>query len=208
MTKKIKKSLCIAITGGIASGKTTVAKIIEKQGYPVIFTDDLAKKLMTENETIKKRIINKFGSDAYNSDGTLNNDFLASLVFATDEQSRTNLRKLNYIVHPVVIDLMTELVEKYEKDGHPLIFVESALIYELGLDEGFDYVICVYSDDDIVFKRAAERGLSQEQVRHRLAEQISPKQKLAWADFSIMNNDSLKALEQSTLSLLNILKSL
>jgi len=205
---KKSKSICIGITGGIASGKTTVAKIIEKQGFPVIYTDDLAKELMIKDEKVKKRIIRKFGDNVYHADGTLKNDFLASLVFGSDEQSRKNLQKLNVIVHPAVIDSMTKLVEQYEAEGHPLIFVESALIYELGLDEGFDYIICVYSDEDVVLKRAAERGLTPEQVSRRLAEQISPKQKLSWTDFSITNNAGMKELEQSTLSLLNILKTL
>ena len=208
MEENRKKTLCIGITGGLASGKTTAAKIIEEQGYPVIYTDDLAKELMQKNEKIKKRIIRKFGEKVYNEDGSLNTGFLAEIVFSGSEEANKNLQKLNVIVHPAVIDEMMKLVEDYEKNGEPMVFVESALIYELGLDEGFDYVISVYSDEEIMEKRAAERGLTSGQFKQRLSEQLSPKQKTNWAEFSINNNGTLEELRQSTLSLLNILKEL
>ncbi len=208
MEENRKKTLCIGITGGFASGKTSAAKIIEEQGYPVIYTDELAKTLMMNNEKIKKRIINKFGAQVYNADGSLNTIFLADMVFGRSEESHKNLQRLNVIVHPAVIDEMMTQVAHYEKIGEPLVFVESALIYEMGLDEGFDYVISVYSDEEIIIKRAAERGFTSEQVKQRNAEQISPKQKSAWAEFSINNNGTLEELRRSTLSLLNIIKEL
>lgn len=208
MEKRENKSLCIGITGGFASGKTTAAKIIEAQGYPVIYTDDLAKELMAKDEKIKKRIKVRFGDVVFNADGSLNNERLAEIVFTDTEEGKKNLQKLNVIVHPAVIDEMTKRVEKYEAEGHPLIFVESALIFELGLDEGFDYVITVYSDEDVVLKRAAQRGFSTEQVNQRIAQQLPAKKKLEWADFSIRNNGSFDELKEAVLSVLNILKSL
>jgi dephospho-CoA kinase len=208
MEENRKNTLCIGITGGLSSGKTTVAKIIEEQGYPAIYTDDLAKELMHNNERIKKRIIKNFGDNTYNQDGTLNNEFLAEIVFADTEESYENLQKLNVIVHPSVISEMMRLVDEYEKKGKKLVFVESALIYEMGLDEGFNYVMSVYTDEEIMIKRAVERGLTSEQIQHRLREQLSAKQKQDWAEFSINNNGSLNELKEATLSLLDILKEL
>lgn len=203
-----KKSICIGITGGFASGKTTVAKIIAEQGLPVIYTDDLAKELMANNEKIKKRIKVRFGDDVFNQDGSINNQKLAKIVFANTKESQKKLQSLNVIIHPAVIDEMSKLVEKYEAAGEPLIFVESALIFELGLDEGFDYVIAVYADDDVMIERAKLRGFNKEQVMQRLSQQLPAKKKLEWGDFTIKNNGSLEELREATISLLNILKAM
>ncbi len=208
MENNKKKSICIGITGGFASGKTTVAKIIEGQGLPVIYTDDLAKELMENNEKIKKRIKVRFGDDVFNQDGSINNQKLAKIVFGNTKESQKKLQSLNVIIHPAVIDEMSKLVDKYEAAGEPLIFVESALIFELGLDEGFDYVISVYADDDVMIERASQRGFSKEQVMQRLSQQLPAKQKLEWGDFTIKNNGSLVELREATISLLNILKAI
>ena len=208
MENKKKKSICIGITGGFASGKTTVAKIIEEYGFPVIYTDDLAKELMEKNEKIKKRIKVRFGDDVFNQDGSINNKKLAKIVFANTKEGQKKLQALNVIIHPAVIDEMSKLVDKYEAANEPLIFVESALIFELGLDEGFDYVIAVYADDAVMIERAKLRGFNKEQVKQRLSQQLPAQKKLEWGDFTINNNGSLVELREATISLLNILKAM
>jgi dephospho-CoA kinase len=202
-------TIVIGITGGIGSGKTTVSKIIAEEGYIVISTDDKAKEMMTDNFEVMKKIIDEFGVEAYLPDGSLNSAFLSNLVFGADEVSARNLEKLNAIVHPPVIDFMIEEVKKYEEVGEPLVFIESALIYEAGLDEGFDYIIVVDTDEEFSVGRVAERtGMTHDEVKMRISMQMPREEKKRLADFAIENNGTHDEIVQSVKSLLNIIKYL
>jgi dephospho-CoA kinase len=199
--------LVFAITGGLATGKTTAAKFIQNLGYPVVFTDDIAKVLMIENNEIKDKIIKKFGSKAYHNDGSLNAAFISELVFA--DESDDNLQALNQIVHPYVIDEMMLQIESLSEKGDKIIFVESALIYEAELNDGFDYIITVVCSEANQIKRAMARGnLSEKQAIARISKQISLKDKAAWSDFVLNNDNSIDGLENSIRFLLPIWESL
>ncbi len=203
------KSKVIAITGGIGCGKSEVAKIIKNKGYPVIFSDDNAKKIMHEDQNIKKKIIEYFGSETYNTDGTLNNKYLAQKVFGDTKQNKENLQKLNSIVHPAVIQKMIDEVEKLEQQGEKLIFLESALTYEAGLQDGFDYIIVVDCDEKIAIERVSKtRGITPEEVKSRMEQQIPNQRKKELADFVIENNKDLLNLKKSVEMLLEIIKIL
>ena len=137
----------VGITGGIGTGKTTLAKIIENLGYKVIYTDLLAKKIMTENPEIKKKIIDAFGEMSYQIDGSINNKYIADIVFGENGGQNDKLNTLNRIVHPAVIEEMINETEKLEQNGEEIVFIESARIYELNLQEGFDFIIVVDSKE-------------------------------------------------------------
>ncbi len=202
-------TLVIGITGGIGSGKTTVAKIIADNGFIVISTDDKAKELMTDNLEVMKKIIEVFGGEVYLPDGSLNSPFLSSMVFGTDKNSKRNLEKLNSIVHPPVIDFMIEEVKRLEEAGEPFVFIESALIFEAGLEEGFDYIIVVDADEEYSVERVSEKtGMSPEEVRMRIEMQMSRDEKKGLADFVIENNGTEVELASSVKSLINIIKYL
>jgi len=207
-TDEIKTFLCIGLTGNFLSGKTTVAKMISSMGYKVITTDDLAKDIMNNHTEIKQKIIDNFGNDAYHDSGELNRQHLASLVFADSEAGKTSIELLESIVHPHVIDEMILLVDKYENAGEKIVFVESALIFEAELDEGFDYIINVTAPMEIVLKRAEKRGFTREQALHRLSRQISPEEKSRYSDFTIENKGSEEDLRNSTEFIVNLLKSM
>ena len=105
------KMIRVAITGGIGSGKSTFANYLASKGYVVINADDVAKDILSSDEKIKKKIINEFGSDSY-KDGKLNNRFIASQVFSNP----ANLRKLNSILHPQVLQKIDTLIDEKYKD--------------------------------------------------------------------------------------------
>lgn len=200
----MNKHFVVAITGGFSTGKTTVAKLIEEEGYPVIYTDLLAKELMNNDKGIIDAIINYFGRDAYKEDNSLNTQYLSAIVFSNLEQ----LDLLNRIVHPKVIELMENRLYELVKSGNQLVFVESALIFETALQDGFDYIICVSCDPSIQIQRAMQRHhLSEQDALKRINSQIPIQKKEALSDFIIKNNGSIESLKQSTLLVLNIIKA-
>ncbi|OGU11103.1 MAG: dephospho-CoA kinase [Ignavibacteria bacterium GWB2_35_12] len=202
-------TLVIGITGGIGCGKTTVSHFISELGYIVISTDEKAKELMVTDFNIKNKIFRAFGSESYNSDGSLNSQYISDLVFGKTDEHTKRLSQLNSIVHPPVIDYMIEEVQKYEEKGEPLVFIESALIYEAELEEGFDYVIVVDSTEENAIQRITQRtGMTEEIARIRMKQQISQQEKKQLADFVIENNGTVDELKQSVKTLMNIVKNL
>jgi dephospho-CoA kinase len=198
----MKKNLKIAITGGIGSGKSLVTSIIEKSGYPVIKSDEIAKELMYKDESVKKRIIKEFGPPSYNEKG-LNTKYLAENIFTHPEK----IEKINSIVHPPTINKIEELASQLFLKNK-LVFVESALIYEAEIQDRFDYVILIYADESTRIARVMQRdAITQDDLRNRIGFQISDEQKKEAADFVIDNNSTTIELENRTMFILNILKS-
>ncbi len=199
----------IAITGGFASGKTTAAKYIEQKGFPLIYTDSLAKKIMTENEDVIENLIKEFGNIIFASKGVLNAQWLGELVFSENDEAQRKLQNLNRIVHPAVIDEMILEIEKLAKAGNNLIFVESALIFEAELEDGFDYIIVVDCQEKLQIERAKQRtNLENKQIINRINSQISLSEKAKQADFVLKNNNSIKELHKAIDGVLPILKFL
>ena len=205
----LNEVLIIGITGGFGSGKSSVANIIKESGYPVIFTDKLAKEILFNDKNVKSRLIEKFGKNIYFDDGNPNTELISKFVFSDNDESKKNLNTLNSIVHPPVISEMIKEIEKMAALGFKTIFVESALIYEAGLDEGFDYIIDVDTKDDIKIDRLVRRtGLKPEQIQQRMNEQLSPQYKKEISDFVIENNTDIEALRKSTGIILDIVTNL
>jgi len=186
-----------------------VAEVFRRQGYSVISTDDLAKRLMNSDSQLKTALATTFGQQIFSSTGELISSELAAIVFSPDDSEFVNLNKLNRLVHPAVIQAMSEEVERLADSGEKMIFVESALIYEAELEEGFDFIIVVDCNDEIALERTQTRtGLSKGEIKRRQENQISGKQKREAADFVIENIGSIEALEKSSLMVLDILKAI
>ncbi|HOJ37828.1 MAG TPA: dephospho-CoA kinase [Ignavibacteriales bacterium] len=195
--------LVVGITGGIGSGKSTFCEILEKNGYPVLNADALAKSIMAENEKVKNDIITAFGEIAY-QDGKINASFLGNLVFNDYEK----LKLLNSIVHPVVIKEIKNKVEKL-KENNRIIFVESALIYEANFDEMFDFIILIYSSiKDRIARIAQRNNLSEEEILKRINSQIPDEEKRKYADIIIDNTDDIEFLKNRASFILVLFKSL
>lgn len=196
----------IAITGGIGSGKSSIAHHYANKGYPVIYTDILAKEIMMHDNNVMEKLIETFGESIYSEGKILNSNYLSKITFG-EEGSKENIQKLNQIVHPVVIEKMMYEIELLVEAGHEIIFVESALIYEAGLDEGFDYIIVVDADEDKRFLWSQKNmKLSEYEFRKRNSEQISTEVKKNLADFVIENKGNISEMLNSADFILELVK--
>jgi dephospho-CoA kinase len=192
--------LKIGITGGIGSGKTTVAKIFEVLGIPVYNADDEAKKLMNEDEKLIAKIIAEFGNEVYAS-GKLDRGYLSSLVF----KNPAKLELLNSIVHPVIIAAADNWLQQQIT---PYALKEAALIFESGAHEHLDKVIGVFAPQAIRINRVMKRDqVTREEVMSRLDKQLDETIKMKLCDYIITNNDQellipqVVALHQQLLAL-------
>jgi len=174
--------LKIGLTGGIGSGKSTVAKIFETFGIPVYYADTAAKKLMNSNEELKQKIKLHYGEAAYKND-QLDRKYLADIVFNSPEK----LELLNTLIHPVTI---IDAEEWLQKQVTPYSIKEAALLFESGAAENLDYIIGVYAPQDLRIKRVIKRdGLSADEIWKRMNRQVNEEMKMKLCDFVIINNE-------------------
>jgi dephospho-CoA kinase len=181
--------LKIGLTGGIGSGKTTVAKVFEVLGIPVYYADDAAKKLMNNNEQLQQQIITHFGEATY-VNGELNRKHLASLVFGNKEKTEL----LNSLVHPVTI---ADAEQWFMQQQSAYVIKEAALLFESGAAAGLDYVIGVTAPETIRLKRVMDRdGVTAEEVKKRMSNQLDDSIKMRLCDFVVNNNGQQMILPQ------------
>ncbi len=194
----------IGITGGIGSGKSTVANLLIESGYKVISSDDNAKYLMNNDLQLILNIKSEFGEDFY-LDGKVNTLLVASTIF----KSKEKLDKLNQLVHPKVIELMLSQLEELVDYTKEMVFVESALMFESGLFVGFDYIIDVYTKKETAIERVVKRsGITEKEVLERMSMQMDIDKKKSLADFVIENNKSEEELSKSLWSTIDLIRFL
>ena len=175
-------TLKIGLTGGIGSGKTTVAKIFELLNVPVYYADAASKRLYKTDAALIEKMKEHFGDDIYNED-ELNRTKLASVVFNDSRK----LELLNSLVHPPTI---RDAVEWMKRQTTPYVIKEAALLFESGSVEGLDYVIGVYAPQHIRIKRVMDRDkTTREEVLNRMKRQINEEIKMKLCDFIITNNE-------------------
>ena len=192
--------LKVGICGTIGSGKSTVCRIFEGMGIPVYIADDRAKMLMTSSADLMQKITKAFGQNCYNN-GTLDRRYLASQIFGDDNKRLL----LNSIVHPAVCRDFVNWAEAQQSD---YVIVESAILFESGLDKVVDKTIAVVVPQSIALDRAAARdGVDIEAVKARMAVQMSAEQLSAMADFTI-ENITLDTLPEQVAKVDNQLRSL
>ena len=195
--------LLIGLTGGIGSGKSTVATIFEEAGFPVINADIEARWIMEHDASVKKALINRFGTTVYAEDGTLHAATLSQIVFTSNDLS--NLNDLNAIVHPVVLETMFAKAEQLAEE-HDVIIIDVALLFELDLAEGFDYVIGVLAKPELRYERLMrDRGMTKDQISARMKAQIGDDSLKEQCDFIIENNGTKEDLEKASQYLVEIL---
>ncbi len=185
--------LKIGLTGGIGSGKSTVAGIFEVLGIPVYYADQAARDLMNSSPDLREKILSAFGYQSY-KEGKLDRVYLGKMVF--DDIDKLEL--LNSIVHPATIkdseDWMNRQTTIYA-------IKEAAIIFETGLEKNFDHVIAVTAPEHIRIQRVMERDHTTEQnVLQRIQQQLDEKEKIKRSDFVIVN-DGLNALLPQVLSI-------
>ena len=183
--------LTIGLTGGIGSGKSTVAKIFESLGVPVYYADDRAKLLMSINNYLIESIKSEFGDEIYNDKNLLQREKLAEIVFADESM----LSKLNALVHPEVFkDAECWMLAH---SGHVYVLKEAALIFESNSAGNLDYVITVTAPDELRIKRVMDRdGSTRQQVIDRMNKQIDQHEKARRSDFVVLNDGKQLLIKQ------------
>lgn len=172
----------IGLTGGIGSGKSTVAEVFQALNVPVFVSDEQARAIQNEDSGVVSSIMALFGKDIY-SGGKLDRAKLASIVF-TD---RKKLERLNAIVHPAVAKAFNDFAIKHS--ACPYVLKEAAIIFEHGLEKQLDAVITVIAPDEVRIRRVMERDrVSREDVQKRIANQLSQEEKAQRSDFVIVND--------------------
>jgi dephospho-CoA kinase len=184
----------IGITGGIGSGKTTTCEIFQELGVPVYYADLRARELMTSNVELKNKIIQSFGSQAYEG-GLLNRPYLAQQVF----NSKEKLSVLNGLVHPAVANDFENWLE--EQKGENYVLKEAAILFESGAYQDVDITVLVIAPESLRLERVMARdGSSKEDVLKRMKNQWTQERKVKLADH-IITNDGTQLLIPQVLEL-------
>ena len=200
--KQIKK---IAITGSIATGKSTVTKMIRDAGYSVINSDAVSREITSKGSVGLNRIILEFGEDYLTDNGELNRSKLGELIFSDLDQRN----KLNSILHPLIIN---EIKNKINNSKEEIIFIDIPLYFEIKeeLDKlglFFDEVVIVYSNKSIQLKRLIKRdSINEHSAKLKISSQMSVNKKKKLADYVIDNNGSLSDLKEEVDTYLNKLR--
>jgi dephospho-CoA kinase len=172
----------LGLTGGIGSGKTTVAALFHELGVPVYNADVEAKTLMNESPKIRSKLIELFGANAY-SDGLLNRSYIAQLVFKDKEK----LNALNRIIHPEVAAHYTAWLST---QTHPYVLKEVAILFELSAEDQFDFILTVTAPKQIRLERVMQRDdKSADEVLSIMNNQWDEDKKIQKSDFVIHNID-------------------
>ena len=179
--------IVVGLTGGIGSGKSTVAKFFQKLGIPVYNSDDVAKELMNNSVSVQSKITQLLGKDAI-TDGQINRSFIAEKVFGNEKL----LEHLNAIVHP---EVKSHFSKWLKRQNTKYVLKESALIFENNMQNQFDFIIVVLSETKERINRIINRDRrSLEQIKAIIEQQTSDDVRCALADF-IIHNQTIEGLK-------------
>ena len=194
----------VGLTGGIASGKSTVAEILERQGAAIINADVLAREVVEPGHQAWTEIVNTFGTAVLQPDRTLDRQKLRAIIF-DDADAR---KKLESIIHPQVRALAEQRIREHAAAGYAVIVYEVPLLFEGNLQEWLRPVILVACDVDTQRNRLQSRdNLSAAQAQKHIDAQMSLEEKRRLADYVIENNGSLEDLERQVQAVLEKIKT-
>lgn len=198
--------LKVAITGNIASGKSTVESFL-KEKYPVLDTDMVSHELLLD-KNVQSQIESAFKGFDILEDNQISRRKLGKIIFYDEKRSGDFRKKLESILHPLIKKKIEHFFFDNEKNNEQIVFVSIPLLFEAKFESMFDKIILIYADNDIRIKRLMERSnLTLEQAQKRLDSQISQDEKVSLADYVVYNDKSLdelifslKILEENFLS--------
>ncbi|WP_318247667.1 dephospho-CoA kinase [Solibacillus merdavium] len=191
--------MIIGLTGSIASGKSTVAKMIQSYNLPIVDADQVARQVVEPGSPTLLKIAEVFGQDVISEDGTMDRAKVGSLIFH-DESKR---QQLNAIIHPAIREEMIRQRDEFISYGEKNVFMDIPLLFESKLEHFVEKIIVVSVTEGVQLERLMERNdLTEEDAKARIGTQIPVKDKEALADAVIYNNGSL---EDTALQLQNIL---
>ena len=195
--------LVIGLTGGTGSGKTEVARVLQKRGGIIVSGDRIGKEVVEQNPQVLKKLVKVFGREILNENGRLNRRKLGSLAFSSEK----NQKRLNQIVHPHLLKELKKRItsaKKTEAEGKFLV-VDAALISEWGLEKELDMTVLVASPVKLRLQRLIKQGLNSKEAQNRIKRQLRDAQRRKKADYVIENDGSLKELRRKALMLYHII---
>ena len=181
--------LLVGLTGGIASGKSTVSAMLAERGAEVIDADHIARQVVMPGTPAWCKIREHFGPGVLHPDGQIDRQALADIVFA----DKSKLALLNEITHPAIFARIADRLEGLH-DQDVVVVLDAALLIEAGLAQGVDVVIVTHSPQEIQLERLAAEGMGTQAASDRIAAQLAPEKRLARADNVIDNSGSLEKL--------------
>ena len=195
--------IAIGLTGGIATGKSTVGEILRRKGIEVVSADELVHQALLPGGGSYDSVVKEFGREILLPDGKINRKLLGEIVFKDDAARR----RLEQLTHPVVIEAIKQRLESGARAGNKIIVVETPLLFEVGLCDLFDYIWVVSSTRERQLERICKRDrLTEEEAERRIAAQLPLEEKERKADAVIYNNNGLEALEKQVVDLLKTLE--
>lgn len=193
----------VGLTGGIGSGKSTVARMLGGAGFSVVDADQIARDIMAPGSPVLDEVAADFGADLIGDDGALDRGELARRAFATKEDTQ----RLNAITHPAIRAESERRFAAAEEAGEQAVIYDMPLLVDLGLNQDMDLTVVVDVDKEERIRRLVDkRGLDETDARARMAQQIDDATRLAAADVVIDNNGPLEALEPQVAALIEKIK--
>ena len=179
--------LKVGITGGIGVGKTYISNILEKMGYPVFYSDIIAKEIVSKDSRLISLIKQEFGDDIYLADNKIDNKLLSSIVF----NDNNRLSKLNSLIHPFVFECFNEWSEK---QSSRIVFKEAAILFESNSHLNLEKVICITASKNSRIQRIVKRdGRSLEEINNIMSRQMEQTEKVKLSDY-VVENDGDKSI--------------
>lgn len=198
--------ILVGLTGGVATGKSTVAKMFQRCGAVIIDADELARALVQPGKPAWREIVRRFGTSVLNGDKTINRQALGRIVF----QDRTKLRQLERIIHPRVAREQAKLTRQAARnDPRSVVVYDVPLLFEAGIDKRVDKTIVVTTDQATQLARLKKRnGLPRAEALRRIKSQMPLSKKQRQADFVLDGTKELHSLAGSVRQLFAYLQSL
>lgn len=194
-------SLIIGLTGGIVSGKSTVAKMFQKLGAKIIDADRIGHEVILPNKPAWRKLIKSFGKGILKEDLTIDRKKLGNLVFS----DKKLLKKLNEITHPEIKKIIIKEINKFKDDNrlyNKIMIIDAPLIYEASMDYLMEKIILVQLNEKEQIKRLAIRNIfTREESLKRINSQISNKEKTEKADYIINNNNSVEKTKEQVIKI-------
>ena len=190
--------LVIGLTGGIGTGKSEVAGLLQSLGAEVINADQVGHEAYTPNSESWREVVNAFGEEILQPDGQIDRKRLGGIVFSNPEQ----LDKLNAIMHPRMARMVGDKIEVLRDKGAPAVVVEAAVLFEAGWDSLVDEVWTTDSPVELVVERLQTRnGMSEEEVRRRISSQMDRSERIERSDLVVDNSGDVTSLGETVKAL-------
>lgn len=192
----------VAVTGGIACGKSLAASFLKEAGVAVCEADTVAHALMEPGTAVYRRVLAVFGTEILAADGFIDRRILGNLVFNDDKKRE----QLNAAVHPAVREAMEKWLERQEADGLKVAAVVIPLLFEAKMASGWDAIVCIASSLPVQMARLHLRGLGEAECEARLLAQMPLEKKIEKSDFTIWNDGSPEELSVSVMRTLKVIE--